>query len=202
MNFDESRLRDLSLDKEVDVNRKNESGKSPLCYLLTIRSSCLLRLLEIYLLRNSVDLTDSFGWNPLAYVCYFFKGDCNLLDIIQLLLHHKADINGIGAEGSSPILSFCSRPFEGAVEPKFWEILKALIDAGADVRLKDAPCENALVKLTNSRFAHPDYYAMASLLIDHGADVNGKCVDGCTPLLYISVFYSGPDLINIVRMID
>ena len=83
----------------------------------------------------------------------------------------------------------------------FLEILKGLIDAGADVRLKDAQDANALVQLTNSRFAHPDYYAMARFLIDHGADVNGKSVDGCTPLLYISVFYSGPDLINIVRML-
>lgn len=40
---------------------------------------------------------------------------------------------------------------------------------------------------------------MARLLIDDGADVNGKSSNGCTPLLHISIFYSGRNLIDIVR---
>lgn len=112
------------------------------CYLLTKRTNNLLRLLEVFLLRNS-DLTEAFDWNPLAYF-YFFRGN-NLLEIIRLLLHYGVDINGIGAEGASPLLSFCSRPLERVIEPKFLEILKMLIDAGADVRLlNDAQGTNAL----------------------------------------------------------
>ena len=210
--FDEAsllRLRELSLDKEVDVNQKDESGYSPF-HLIFWSKGCqsLLQSLQALLERNSVDVNECWiacgGWSALSYLCYFYVG-YNFIEIVRLLIQHGADANLTATEnwnrGFNSLLSLCSIPFCKEIEPKLLEIVKILIDSGADVNAKDSAGENSLLKLTNLRFNHPDYYAMASLLIDRGCDVNQKNSYGCTPLLHIAIYYAGPYLIEIVRML-
>ena len=198
------------MDKEVDTNKRNSAGLTPLQLLFKHQGyhtfHNFLLCLQALLGRNCTDANKILipsGFTPLSFFCYFYNG-FNILDIIKLLLQHGADVNQVSKrgwnEGYNCLLYLCNRPIDREIEHKFLEIFKTLTDAGVDVNAKDCNSETALVKLCSKRCNHPEFFAMARYLILKGADVNGKNSIGCTPLLNFCIYNSYPYLIEIVRM--
>jgi len=89
----------------------------------------------------------------------------NNLAMVQLLIEKGAKVN----DPKNPPLHLAGKP----------EVVKALLDAGAEVNLPNAKVETVL-HLPNMYF--PPEPETVKLLIEAGADVNAKTATGATPL--------------------
>lgn len=96
--------------------------------------------------------------------------------ILQLVRQNKMVINSTDRMGRTPLM-------EAVIQRKF-EICEFLIQAGADVNLREAR------KWTALHFAAQEYdYKIVELLLNSGADIDAEDHDGNTPL-YRSLFGS------------
>lgn len=87
-------------------------------------------------------------------------------EAVRLLLSHKAKVNTKGVNGYTPLMR--------AADAGSFAIVKMLLEAGADVSLKNAAKTDALHCVLCNSSANAD---IARLLIEHGAD----CKDYETP---------------------
>jgi len=94
------------------------------------------------------------------------------IEIIKLLLAHEADINARYEQ------FYNSTPLMLAIEAHRPEVIKFLIDHGADVTLKNIDGKTALHLIAQSNQSD-----IAQMLIDRGADVNAIDNKHATPLI-------------------
>jgi ankyrin repeat protein len=105
-----------------------------------------------------------FGLTPLSLAA----SNANTA-MIRLLLAAKADPNFAGPGGETALMTAASL---GKVEP-----VKALLEGGANVNLKDTATQSTALMIA-VREHHPE---AAQLLIEHHADVNARTRTGETP---------------------
>jgi ankyrin repeat protein len=109
---------------------------------------------------------------PLHWTCY-----CGNLDGIKWLLVNGADVNKKGAHDRTVLVSTCQR-LDGDIDhDTFIKILKLLLEAGADLSIKDDDGMKAIHFTVKSIEA-------SRLLIAEGADVDACCDSGSTPLIH------------------
>ena len=103
----------------------------------------------------------------------FPKHRAQSLEIIQLLLKHRADVNAPGSDYGDAL--------QIAIQTNDIEIVKILLSAGADVNAKRTGGRDctALIAAASSLWADT---TMIKLLLDHGADVNAVGGVGGTAL--------------------
>merc|ERR1719309_1652576 len=82
----------------------------------------------------------------------------------------------------SPLMQATKRNCSGKIDMKHYQILKRLLELGADVNVHDVagytPLQHCL-----TIYGNDTTFAMAKLLLANGADPNRKDRFGCTPLI-------------------
>ena len=73
------------------------------------------------------------GLTPLLYLVKKSNEKQNLIDVLQLLLHHGADIKATGNDGLNALLYLCQKNQKN----NLFEIIRLLIKQGIDVRAKN-----------------------------------------------------------------
>ena len=111
------------------------------------------------------------------------------LGSVKSLLSNTENID-INASGVGIFNRF--NPITMAVEGNHPDMMKFLLEQGADVNGTDVKGNSALVYA-----AMHDYYDMGNLLIVHGADVNLKNHLGVTPLMFAAKYNS----INVAKLL-
>jgi ankyrin repeat protein len=105
-------------------------------------------------------------------------------EVLRVLLDKGADVKKFGTEAATFLLRRKYVRREGDDDAQVSELLKWLLDAGADPNGQDNQGWRPLMAA-----AHGDYPTSVRLLLDRGADVNAKCAcrnsghDGATALL-------------------
>ena len=110
-------------------------------------------------------------------------------DVVRLLLERGSDPNSSHDEGSGPPLL----PAAMSGDPL---VVKALLEYGADVHLRDeswgwTPLHVAVSAMT-AGYAKGTAIEVAQLLLDQGADIHAQDNEGRTPL-HLAVTYDGDD---------
>ena len=108
------------------------------------------------------------------------------IDVIQSLLEQGLDTPDEDNRSSLMI----------AARYRYADLVKALIEAGADLNLQSKGGLTALMEASTGRENDPDT-KIATMLIEAGADVNIKSNDGETSLLYIT-YYNEPELVKLL----
>ncbi len=184
----------LLLSKEVDINRKEKNGLTPIQMAMEQSGSVrteVVRLLVSHgaeippihaaaylgdiekvraLLKSGVDINAQWG-DTGTPLCAAAAG--NQTDMVKLLLTQGADIN---AGDDTPLHKAALNGCE--------EVASLLIDKGADVHAKNsagyAPIHYAAYH--RAAYAEPAHEAMLDLLLSNGADINAKENRGLTSL--------------------
>lgn len=76
-----------------------------------------------FILGGNVDTAGMYSWTPLLVATYG-----NHVDVVNLLLEHKPNVNALDKDGCSPLTVACK---EG-----FYEIATALLSAGAYINIQ------------------------------------------------------------------
>lgn len=197
-------------DERVDVNGwiPKSAAITPLCYLVNFLPDHpnLLELVQLLIQKgadvnkNSLAHHEGRSWTPLTCLC----GNSRLSDqlkikLAQLLLESGADVNSTkDAWGRTPLHNF----FVYCRNDNLVDIIKLLIQNGADVRAKDAFGDTPLHKLMRRNDEKGILVDLAKLLLDNGADVNAKNNDMWTPLLTLCKFQpENEKLIDVIRLL-
>jgi ankyrin repeat protein len=136
---------------------------------------------------ESVSLTNSNGETPLFWAVANGK-----VKAAELLLKNGAEVNARNAFGGTPLLT-------AARNTDLPELMKLLIEAGANVNAMDSQGENALHKL--AWFGYPQNNVQtARILLDAGADITVKNKQGKTPLdILLDNSLRNKDLVELYR---
>jgi ankyrin repeat protein len=156
---------------------------------------------------DSTPLMTSIFWATLPYAPESTLGHQDkkdqTMEIFDLLLEYKADINYLGtyggARGPTPLGHAAGMPY---YEPAL-ELSKKLLNAGAEVNPTFADNEKLLSPLFWVMAAvfiewdkyHENRSELIKLLLDTGADPNVKLEDGSTPLHFAIVDYEDTKLL-------
>jgi ankyrin repeat protein len=132
----------------------------------------------LLLLRHCVDV-DVRGIDdktPLHLAVY-----SGLLDVTRILIERHADINARDSSGMTPlhITSPDDSPIGTQLDDRYFEVVRYLPEHGAEVDVQ-ANTINSTPLHSASWFGS---VKVAQLLLEHGAKVNARNEEGCTPLL-------------------
>jgi ankyrin repeat protein len=122
-----------------------------------------------------VNLSNKSGWTPLVYAV-----SLQHFETARFLIEHGADINArftYFQEGERTLLMQAVSSFDRDSRDKAQEIIKTLLDRGAEVNRQDAKGKSALMMAVMKK--HAD---IVRLLLAHGADVSLRDSDGKSAL--------------------
>lgn len=96
--------------------------------LLLKSSECLIisiwgKIVKLDILGANIDTAGMYSWTPLIVATYG-----NHVDVVNLLLEHRPNVNALDKDGCSPLTIACK---EG-----FYEIATALLSAGAYINIQ------------------------------------------------------------------
>ena len=111
----------LLKDPKIDVDLSNKSGETPLM-IASIDGN--LPLAKTLVLQNKA-LLDHISWTPLHYACA--KGH---LDVAQFLIANGATVDSLSLGNTTPLMM--------AVQSGNEQLVKLLLDKGADLQLRNA----------------------------------------------------------------
>ena len=182
---DNSILVKLLLDKGACVNIKNCRGETPL-HISCQKGNFEISKLLLETDSTIADLTDTFFNTALHFAV---EKEC--LEIVELLLSYKADIN---AYTVGTCYKGCT-PLHISIMKQHQEMVKLLLENGADIEAIIKISHINSVKSKKSSYIKYksfaplhlavaiDNYLITELLIDHKANVNAVVQDnGMTPL--------------------
>jgi len=106
------------LENGADVEAENVDGLRPIHY--AVRTG-LVELVELIQHCANVDAADVYGNRPLH------DAACHGLNVVQSLVHNGAKVNAQNVDGKTPL--------HVAIERQQSEVIKFLLNAGADVGL-------------------------------------------------------------------
>ena len=70
--------------------------------------------------------------------CDFLTGHPNQIEMVRLLLRHKANVNALSIANTTPLMIACRECVYGHKEERIGELMELLLKAGADVDAKNA----------------------------------------------------------------
>jgi WD40 repeat protein/ankyrin repeat protein len=177
-------LASLLIEKGASVDAEDIYGSTPLLKALISENTDIARLLIEK--GANVNVSDTDGITPLHRV--------KTIEIARLLIEKGANVNASDNYGNSPLTDAINQnqgdiarlliekgaragfvPFCNAIANNLKDIVLLLIDKGADVRENEGGYNSTPLEFARSA-------DMASLLIEKGANVNAKHLNGQTPL--------------------
>jgi len=192
----------------ADVNAADQEHTVKWTPLIAAASGGDVQVVKVLLEnRAKVNATDSHGYTPLYYALW--TDGNNSEEIVRALIASGADVNKRSpSDKRYPPLAFAIWLWEGREGN-----VKALLDAGADVGVKDDNGLTALywaafdsskdvldLILANGNYANTIHLAACredlsrvKTLIEEGTDVNARDEFGCTPLHW-AVLAESPDV--------
>jgi ankyrin repeat protein len=150
----------------ADVNAEDWKKRTPLAWA-TIKGNKDTTELLLSVDNLNADIPDTDGRTPLSHAA-----ELDLVEIIQLLLNSKADINLEDKRGRTPLLWAAQTGHQTIVS-------KLLASAGVNV---DYPDSDGRTPLSHAAELGPA--GIVQLLLDSNADINLKDKRGRTPLLW------------------
>jgi len=127
---------------------------------------------------DAVRLLIQNGANPIAVGVLVSAAGSGIPAVVQEILKYKPDVNARG-EDSMTAINACLQayhPKDKDKEVKLKEVVRLLLDAGADPNIADNTGHTPLI--INARDLE-----IAQMLIAHGANVNAQAKNGFTPLM-------------------
>jgi uncharacterized protein len=195
------------IDAGADVNLRDKNGSTPLLKAIGL----IDRPMASKLLAEQMGFDESAKIKEIAQILIDANADVNIStnegqtpllaaarheykDIVQMLIDANADVNMPDKYGSTPLLTAIKQDMEqffdrmkygvdmSVIEKNKKEIVRILIDADADVNLRDKDGNTSLLEA--ARQGDED---IAQLLIDANADVNICTTSGETPIMAATV---------------
>ena len=169
----------LMIDKGADVSAHDRDGISVLEAAATVNNADTARLL---LAKGATPNTkDTLGVTPLLQAAW--NGQRNS-EVVRLLIQHGADVNAVCAQSldtakNGPMAIGSLTPLLGAVPHGNYKTIELLINAGANVNVKDVRGMTPLAFAFTSDRPDP---RIVRLLLAKGADPNLKSKNGETAL--------------------
>jgi ankyrin repeat protein len=136
---------------------------------------------------EDVDVRDRRGRTPLMLAA---RSGSPTNDNIRALIEAGAEVNARDANGLTPLMYAAQSDWHhqhGSMRPAedTLERIRILVEAGADVNARADRGESVLMVAAGAdRFAVLPKGAACTILIEKGAAVEARDVDGCTPLMY------------------
>jgi ankyrin repeat protein len=167
----------LLLDQGADVNEKGEYGRTPLMYAASGESPDCLEIMKL-LLKNKADVSARNEGDDDAFTEAITTSLWKIpIERYKLLIEHGYNVNSFKTKyshGQTPLMwaCYCGKS----------EVVKLLVESGADVNQKDKNDETAIISAMQGN--NKDFPEIVDYLIDHGADPNSKSQFGHTPFLY------------------
>ncbi|XP_055954322.1 serine/threonine-protein phosphatase 6 regulatory ankyrin repeat subunit A-like [Patella vulgata] len=153
-----------------DVNSTDKDGVTPLLESIIRRMTTIAEML--IKAGCDVNTTDKNGVTPLMKCV-----EMNNLVLVKQLIDHGASVNAKDNKGCF-VLDYLFRSHQYTIDqPTSADIVKMMIEAGADIH----KCNNLLYRAISG-----GHYKTASLLLEHGIDVNTVDENGDKPLALVS----------------
>ena len=161
------------LNRGADVSATDEYGWTPLHFAAIYRYVDIVSLLlEIGADANA---RDEIGWDPLLYVISDAHDAKSDPEIVAMLLDHGAEVNAVNMRDANKFT-----PLHWATvlhNPATHDIVRILLDNGADVKAKDNFGQMPLHYASQA-----SNHNVISLLLDHGSPINAQSYENRTPL--------------------
>lgn len=147
----------------ADVEAKDNISFTALASAAEIGDKSIVQAL----LDGGADIDARVDSNATAF---YWASTMGRLDVVKYLMHKGADINVQASNGWTPLL--------GAVYEKQWGVVMELIKDGVDVDIADKQNVTALFMAAKECGTSQ----ILKALVQAGADVNHRNLDGITPL--------------------
>uniref|UniRef100_A0ABD2XG76 Uncharacterized protein n=1 Tax=Trichogramma kaykai TaxID=54128 RepID=A0ABD2XG76_9HYME len=169
----------LMVKCRIDVNAKNVNGHTPLHVAV---GHCIETKAIELLLKNGANpnIVDLRGMAPINTICNEPELSAVHVQIVQLLVRHKADLDIRHDEGYTPMMDLLR-----STESHKWrlQIFKLLVDGGANAKLAQKRKLNTIAHFVFHTYAKsPNIVPTAKQLLQSNVDLNARNKKGWTAL--------------------
>jgi ankyrin repeat protein len=184
-NSDNTNAVKILLDAKADIEAKNGNGNTALHEAAKTDDAGLISLL--LQAGATVDATNREDTTPLMLAV-----TGNRTNAVRVLLEHKANPNrpGVGSRNFPPSRSTNALPVMFAIWSGYDDVLKLLLDAGANPEAGSPYAEPLFDAINNY------HVGAVQLLLDHGANPNIRNREGHSPLSFAAERYRPAPIIS------
>jgi len=190
---------DFLIKAGADVNAKNALGRTPIWHSLANKDNDDVFKLLVEA-GADIQTKDNAGGN--LFTAYDFLRSTS---VIQTLLDAGVDPNSKGDEGNTILHTILNEYRHLDYNPRDFECLELLIQAGADVNIRNDYNIMPLHILSEAYDKdHPEAIRIAEMLLKAGADINAKTQTGETPLyiaIKCSIDYGHTDSLDLIKLL-
>ena len=193
---DHIEVAELLLEHGANVDVRETTGKTILLKTLTRPKRNLVNIVK-FLLEHGTDVNarDDTGTlrSPLHLAEY--GGE---LEVAQMLVKHKANINFQDNDGKTPLHILSGRRFDVNKSDLAADHARFLLEHGAEVNRRDNHTQTPLLLA-----AGWPWFKLMRILLEHGADANAENNDGKTPLHVLLEWqmYDEDNIVNHARLL-
>lgn len=171
----------LLLDRGAEIDMMNASGATALMWAVKEHRIPVVKFLVEH--QANVNVMDKKGFSPLHYAVKL-PNPKEALEVVKLLAEAGADVNQASfssSEGTSDNMG--STVLHEAAAQGNTDLLRVLMDFGADFNKEDSKRRTALHKATSR-----NHVQAVKELLECGADPNIQDCSGRTPLMWACFF--------------
>ena len=151
------------------------------------------------LIGQGVDINtvNQEGLTPLLYIARNSNEKGNVIDVIQLLFRHGANVTLKDKDGWTALHIVCKfYQHENIID-----IIRFLIENGIDVNGKTNELEFTALHLLCAYYTNENLIDIIRLFIENGVDIKAKANDGLTALHAVCQYYKKQNIMEIIKLL-